>query len=371
MHELIAAPYLDSFLLVRPGSPKAAKLPFAEYSWLLRAADADADCPTWLADVAQRTWGVGLTGRRLREAVAVRLLSPYGYGRASYELNLGCNYDCEHCYLGLKQFSGLEWPERERLLQVIQAAGVLWLQLTGGEPMIDKLFPETYQMAYELGMMVEILTNGSRLAAPKNLTLLTRHRPNKITLSVYGATAEAYDGLTRRKGAYRMFIKGLNAAHEAGLPLDLALIITRHNTHEADAMRALADRYGLPYREYTHMSPTIYGGAESLASQAPDHLADREPFRGCNAGHTFFHVDPHGMASICKVGRDNAVPLMADGIEGLARLGGVADSLMLRTGGCTGCRLSGTCRVCRPLAKVYQEAKAPLNRYCQHAETRS
>lgn len=371
MYELIAAPYLENSLLVRPGSPKAVKLPFVEYSWLMQAADTNVRVPTWLVNVAQRTWGVRLNGRRVHEAVTVRLPSSLGYGRASYELNLGCNYDCDHCYLGLKQFSGLEWPEREQLLYAIQAAGVLWLQLTGGEPMIDKLFPETYQRAHELGMLVEILTNGSRLAAAKNLALLTQRRPHKITLSVYGATAEAYDGLTRRKGAHRMFMKGLSSAHEAGLPLELALIITRHNVHEADGMRAMADRYALPYREYTQMSPTIYGGAETLASQAPDHLADREPFRGCNAGHTFFHVDPHGKASICKVGRDEAIPLITEGVEGLARLRGVADSLMLRTGGCTGCQLSGTCRVCRPLAKLYQEAKAPLNRYCQHAETRS
>jgi len=378
MHELIAAPFLEHHLLVRPGSGKAVRLPFDRYRALMgsqldhiQGPRTSDEVPTWLVNVARRTWAVDLVAKSLDDAVHVRLPSTFEYARASYELNLGCNYDCEHCYLGLKQFSGLEWSDRERLLHTIQAAGVLWLQLTGGEPMIDKLFPETYQMAHELGMLVEILTNGSRLATPKNLALLARRRPHRITISLYGATAESYDGLTRREGAYRMFLKGLNAAHEAGLPLDLALIITRHNAHEADAMRAFADRYGLPYREYTHMSPTIYGGAETLASQAPDHLADREPFRGCNAGHTFFHVDPHGMASICKVGRDNAIPLMTEGVEGLAQLGGVADALMLRTGGCSGCQLSGTCRVCRPLAKVYREAKAPLNRYCQHVRTRS
>ncbi|MEV0849270.1 radical SAM protein [Streptomyces sp. NPDC049954] len=239
MHELIAAPYLDHHLLVRPGNPKAARLPAHRYDELHTASGTSA-VPAWLADVARQAWKIDLNDRRLDEAVLVRSRSPYAYGRASYELNLGCNYDCEHCYLGLKQFAGLEWPERERLLHAIRDSGVLWLQLTGGEPMIDKLFPETYRLAYELGMMVEILTNGSRLAASKNLALLTRLRPNRITLSLYGATAESYDGLTRRRGAYRMFVKGLDAAHEAGLPLDLALIITRHNAHEADQMRAFA-----------------------------------------------------------------------------------------------------------------------------------
>lgn len=33
-------------------------------------------------------------------------------------------------------------------------------------------------------------------------------------------------------------------------------------------------------------------------------------FTGCNAGHTFFHVDPHGRASICRVGRDEQISLV-------------------------------------------------------------
>ncbi|MGH3721672.1 MAG: hypothetical protein ACRDRI_23065, partial [Pseudonocardiaceae bacterium] len=60
--------------------------------------------------------------------------------------------DCEHCYLGLKRFDGLTWPDRERLLHIMRDAGVLWLQLTGGEPMIDRLFTDVYGLAYKLGM---------------------------------------------------------------------------------------------------------------------------------------------------------------------------------------------------------------------------
>jgi hypothetical protein len=55
------------------------------------------------------------------------------------------------------------------------------------------------------------------------------------------------------------------------------------------------------------------------------------------------------------IGRDDQIDLMAGGLKGLHRLGGIADKLMLRTGGCSGCQLVGTCRVCRPLAKRYQE----------------
>ncbi|MGB6164168.1 MAG: radical SAM protein [Pseudonocardiaceae bacterium] len=263
----------------------------------------------------------------------VRLESPFGYGRASYELNLGCNYDCEHCYLGLKRFDGLSWPDRERLLHMMRDAGVLWLQLTGGEPMIDRLFTQVYSLAHELGMMLTILSNGSRLSNSRILDLLTARRPYRITLSVYGASAESYDGLTQRKGAFRMFEKGLYAGHEAGLPLVLSMIVTKRNAHEVDKMRAIAERLELPFAEYVNMVPTIYGGAETLPSQSVEHLRKRKVFTGCNAGHTFFHVDPHGNASICKVGRDPHISLIDEGVEGLCRLGGVADGLLLRQGG--------------------------------------
>lgn len=362
---LIASPFLDTHVVVRPGDQRGVKIPAHRYLELV-SAGTSAACPPWLVDAARRSWGLDLDGQALDDVVLVRPESPYGYGRASYELNLGCNYDCEHCYLGIKQFAGLPWPDRERLLRTIRDSGVLWLQLTGGEPLIDRTFPDVYGTAYDMGMMLQISTNGSRLHDPRILELFAGRRPYRITISVYGATEESYDGLVRRRGAFRSFSRGLAAAHEAGLPMRLNLVITKTNAHEEQAMVDLAERYGLAHHVYSNMSPTIYGGAEVLPAQSVEHLRARRPFTGCNAGHTFFHVDPHGVASICKVGRDPSVDLMVEGVDGLRRLGGIADSLMLRTGGCSGCQLSGSCTVCRPLAKLYQQAKAPLANYCQH-----
>ncbi len=367
MHELITSPFLGNYIVVRPGRRNGVTIPRAKYMELVEAVPG-AIIPAWLTAAARRAWDLDIHDKPMSRTILVRLESPFGYGRASYELNLGCNYDCEHCYLGLKRFDGLSWPDRERLLHIMRDAGVLWLQLTGGEPMIDRLFAQVYDLAYELGMMLSILSNGSRLSNPKILDLLTSRRLYRITLSVYGASAESYDGLTRRKGAFRMFEKGLYAGHEAGLPLALSMIVTKRNAHEVDEMRAIAERLELPFAEYVNMVPTIYGGAESLPSQSVEHLRKRKVFTGCNAGHTFFHVDPHGNASICKVGRDPRISLMDEGVEGLRRLGGIADGLLLRQGGCTGCTLSGTCGTCMPLVQLYRKAKAPLATYCQHRE---
>lgn len=367
MHKLIVAPFMEDHLVLSPGHQSGFKIPRTHYLELAEAP-GDRTCPDWLVSAARRAFALELDGHPLHPDVLVRQRSPYGYVRASYELNLGCNYDCEHCYLGDRPFDGLDWEGRERLLHIMRDAGVLWIQLTGGEPLIDKYFPDVHTLANRLGMMISISSNGSRLATPRVLDLLTAQRPYRVTLSVYGATEESYDGMTRRRGSFRKFIKGLDAAVEAELSLQLNIVVSNHNAHEVDAMVEMAESRGVPHHVFVNMVPTIHGDGSVLVTQSQEHLRKRKPFGGCNAGHTFFHSDPHGRATICKVGRDDAINLMEEGVEGLARLGAIADRLMLRTGGCSGCALSGSCTVCRPLAKQYQQAKAPLGFYCRHGQ---
>jgi hypothetical protein len=144
------------------------------------------------------------------------------------------------------------------------------------------------------------------------------------------------------------------------------IVISGRNAHEIPQMRAIADRYGIESFEYANISPTIHGGAEVLPSQSREMLRKRTPYTGCNAGLTHFHADPHGKASICKVGRDPQVDLIAEGADGLRRLAAAADPLVTRHGGCTSCAIQKTCGTCMPLVSLYRQAKAPLKTYCQH-----
>lgn len=363
--QLIASPYPEGHIVVCPGWEGGIKIGVNKYAELGDTSPA-TPVPGWLADASSAQWGLDTTGLLVKDTVMIRPETPYGYARASYEINLWCNYECEHCYLGDRPFAGLDWPGRERLLGVMAEAGVLWLQLTGGEPLIDPLFPETLRRACELGMMVQISSNGSRLAQEKTLELLTTYRPYRITLSLYGASEASYDGMTQRKGSFKRFFRGLEAACEAGLNLRVNIVVSRHNAHERDEMQAIAERFGVPSFEYTNISPTIHGTGEVLPSQAPEVLRKRKPYTGCNAGITHFHADPHGRASICKVGRDPQVNLIEEGPEGLRKLAAVADSLVTRHGGCSGCALQKTCGTCMPLVNLYRQAQAPLHTYCQH-----
>ncbi|MFF0449694.1 radical SAM protein [Streptomyces sp. NPDC004609] len=366
MHQVVATPQDEKFAIVRQGERKALHIPRAYYNEVASAVTERSPVPGWLIDAAEAAWGLRLSGQPSDTAILVRPLTTLNFSRATYEINQGCNFGCEHCFLPDRKFMGLSGEEKGHLLTLLRDAGVLWLQFTGGEPTIDPDFHAAYRTAYDMGMLLEILTNGSRLHHPAVINLLTSLPPHKITVSLYGATAESFDALTQRAGSFKAVMKGITAAKEAGIPLEITLIITKYSAHEVEAMRELADRYGVSRKEYGTISPTYKGGNEPLATQAEDWVNRSSVFAGCPAGHRFFHVDPHGWATMCKIGRENPVNLMSEGLSGLARLPGIADSQMLRSGGCAGCRLSKTCRVCRPLAKVYQEAKAPLRTYCQH-----
>ena len=126
MPDLLAAPFLGQYLLLRPGSTDGVQLPRGHFDQLVQAAAEGGSCPPWLAELARQTWHVNLPDAApINGCVLVREESALGYGRASWEINLGCNYACSHCYLGLKEFSGLPWPDKERLLVMMRDAGVV------------------------------------------------------------------------------------------------------------------------------------------------------------------------------------------------------------------------------------------------------
>ncbi|MEV4333582.1 hypothetical protein AB0K02_24085 [Streptomyces sp. NPDC049597] len=68
----------------------------------------------------------------------------------------------------------------------------------------------------------------------------------------------------------------MDAARAAGLPPRMSVIVTEDNAREEQAMTALCEQWGVEYNVFTNMTPTIYGGAESLTAQSKDHPADAQ-----------------------------------------------------------------------------------------------
>ncbi len=81
-----------------------------------------------------------------------------------FELTFRCGLHCTHCYTDcyndpLYTVKELTTEDVARALDRIRSLGVVWLCLTGGDPLERPDFSEIYCMAKEKGFIVTVFTN--------------------------------------------------------------------------------------------------------------------------------------------------------------------------------------------------------------------
>ncbi len=369
LSSLVAVSSLDNNYLMCRGFNTVLEMPDDAFKWLQEQSLSNGGFSEQFIKLCQQAWNINVRELKVADAVYFRPNPIMNYTDASYELNLACNYRCEHCYLDNKLNNKLNMTMRAEILNSMCMAGVLRLHVTGGEPLLDKHFVETYKLIHKLGLLVRISTNGYALHQPKILSLLEDLPPTRISISLYGATEKTYESLTKTngQGTFKTFMKSLSAAAEAELPIRLKIILTQHNENELEAMKSLAENFGFEYYVFGRLAPTLDKDKTVLEHQAStvDLRSTRTPFKYCNAGKTFFHVNPLGIVSICMAGRNPNIDLIKYGVDGLKAMPDIASSLLERNGDCSNCSIANTCATCPPMAKSYREAGADKAFFCQ------
>ena len=150
MHQLIASPFLGQYLLLRPGHAKGVAIPESRFEELHTAVTKGRPAPAWLAEATTAAWQMPMPAGPCGSTLLVRERSTYGYAQASWEINNGCDYDCRTATSASSGSRGCR-DDKIRLLDIMRDAGVLWLQITGGEPLIDREFPAVYSYAMTSG----------------------------------------------------------------------------------------------------------------------------------------------------------------------------------------------------------------------------
>ncbi len=377
MHKpVIVMPYGDHVKLLTRKDPAFISANPALGSYIGQLYDADAFVPDALATLLQHKLGVDVAGQKAQDTFVLRQPSQYRYGVASWELNLLCNYSCPHCYLGVRPNSSIGMVQRLQVIDRMAELGVLRLQITGGEPLIDAHFEETYREVYDRGIITTISTNGSWLFRPRIQELLRERPPMRITVSMYGAYQASYEGMTKTsRGTFKRFLHGLEATVGMGVKLRINIIVSTFNQDEIDDMKQLAAKYTDDYHIYDQMSATILGDDEPLMFQVDDlwrkkTLPEKQSFDGCGAGVESFHVDPHGNATMCKVGRETKIDLTQEPASAMSRLALSAQLKLVRSGDCTSCTSQSACVTCPVIVEQYRSAKAGATTYCRQAYER-
>jgi radical SAM protein with 4Fe4S-binding SPASM domain len=163
----------------------------------------------------------------------------------TFEITQRCNLRCVHCYnfdrarpYG-RTAEELSDDEIFRILDEVQAAGCLFLSLTGGEVLAHPRLDDFIRHARGRGMMVTLKSNGT-LLTDERVALLQAAGANALDLSIYGAVAATHDAFVKQPGAHALTIAGAERARDAGIEVRLSVVPVQSNAGEVEAMLELA-----------------------------------------------------------------------------------------------------------------------------------
>lgn len=187
------------------------------------------------------------------------------------ELTYNCNLDCSFCY-NEKDLRGktLSREQYLALFQDLRDMGVSNLILSGGEPLAHKDFFLLGRQAREMGFVIRIKTNGHALHPVTAKRLKAEIDPFSIEISLHGACAQSHDRQTRVPGSFDQLMKNLYTLKDLGLRFQLNSVLTRWNEDEITDMYSLAEKFEVPLKFDSQVTPRDNG------DQAPLEIAPSE-----------------------------------------------------------------------------------------------
>ncbi len=192
---------------------------------------------------------------------------------AEVALTYRCNLTCGFCYAGCG-VAGLPegWNENQvmsddevcRVLDVIRRdACCPSVSFTGGEPTLRPSLPRFVRHAKELGLKVNLISNGQRLDEDR-VRALADAGLDSAQLSLEGPTAATHDAIVGKPGAYDRLWAGVERLRAHGVRVHTNTTLSRRNLEVAEGVVELVADRGL---ERLTMNLVIPCGS---AGAAPD-----------------------------------------------------------------------------------------------------
>lgn len=187
----------------------------------------------------------------MREATLDHLIAkqtdstvPFSVG---FEMTSRCNEDCSHCVRSRWMGNELTYDEIVNILEQLAAEGAMELTFTGGDPLVREDFLPIMRKSHELGFALFLFTNAT-LITREIAQELAKLRVQEVDISVYGVTPEIHDGITRLKGSLRRTMRGISYLDEAGIMVNVKMVLMKQNFHELPALKAMCQKNGWQFR---------------------------------------------------------------------------------------------------------------------------
>lgn len=158
----------------------------------------------------------------------------------TFELSPVCNFNCRMCYVR-KTHKEVEQHSREilkiddwiQIAKEAREAGMLYLLLTGGEPLLWPDFWQLYDVLSEMGFLISINTNGS-LIDEKAIEHFKQRPPYKINITLYGASDDTYQRLCGISGVFTKVDKAIRRLQAEGILVKLNCSLTPENADDLE-----------------------------------------------------------------------------------------------------------------------------------------
>ncbi|MEA4833393.1 Coenzyme PQQ synthesis protein E [bioreactor metagenome] len=165
---------------------------------------------------------------------------------ATLELTVRCNLSCKMCLVrrsaedisssGTNELNADQWLS---LAREMLNAGTLSLLITGGEPMLRSDFSKIYSGIASMGFITSLYTNAT-LLTPEICSVLEKHPPHKIGVTVYGASPETYGRVCGNSGAYEKMKNGVGFLKRLPSVMSLRTTIIKDNLCDLERIREFA-----------------------------------------------------------------------------------------------------------------------------------
>jgi MoaA/NifB/PqqE/SkfB family radical SAM enzyme len=258
--------------------------------------------------------------------------------QALFELTYRCNHLCTFCNNPLsREGSELTTEEAFRVLREVKELGVLFITLTGGEPLLRRDFWEIAEEARRLKLAIRVFTNAYLIddAVADRLKALSIV---ETSISIHGSRPEVHEKLTRIPGSFQRVIDAVKRLRARDMRVILKTPVTRLNEEDLFEIKAIADAHGAFMVFDTTITPRFDGDVSPLGLAPSEgfyewfwserggplrnNVAPRPKDRSkdelegcCGTGRSGMMVDPYGNVYPCalwfrKLGnvREQSVP---------------------------------------------------------------
>jgi len=246
-----------------------------------------------------------------------------GPSHAQIGITNACPQRCEYCYNRNRQGRVMDKETILRTVRQLRQSGVVWLGLTGGEPLLNRDIAEIVESASH-DCAVKLFTTGCTLTREKALEL-RRAGLFSVSISLDHWQEEVHDRVRRYEGAFRQALNAIDVFRSVGgIQVSVSAVLSREviENDQVDEFLGFLDGLGVDEAWLSEVKPSLeafwndalviteehrlklvrlqdrYNAGGRMTVNYLGHFEGKECF-GCNAGNKMVYVDAFGEVSPC------------------------------------------------------------------------